>query len=454
VSAISSFFGLQTSLRGLLAQQASLNVTAHNIANAETPGYSRQTAQLESVVGLNLGTGALANGAGAILGGGVDVTAYRRARDAFADLQYRGQASQLGDASTMTSALSSAELALNEPGDNGVATLLSRFWDAWQAVANHPEDAATKQALVVNAKALTDGINALDNQFATLQSSAASELAATVSTSGPILTDAQAIARLNQQIGAAVTAGRQPNDLLDQRDKLLDELSDYGQVTVTDLPNGSIQVAFGGVGTPLLVDDTTAWAPTAPATSLFATPTPGGRIGALQTLTKVPGGTLDTYRSQLDAIAAQLVSAVNTAHGAAFFDATGTTASTIAVDPAVAAAPATGVRTSALAGPPAGANDVALAVAGLRGGAADGAYGGFVLRLGADSRDAQRREAAAEATKSSAEDRRTSVAGVSLDEEMSNMIRFQRGYQASARTMSTLDEMLDTLINRTGRVGL
>jgi flagellar hook-associated protein 1 FlgK len=168
----------------------------------------------------------------------------------------------------------------------------------------------------------------------------------------------------------------------------------------------------------------------------------------------VPGGTLAGYRAQLDAFAGQLVSAVNTAHGAPFFDAAGTTAATIAVDAGVAANPATGVRTTNVAGSPSGANEVALAVAALRGGTADRAYAGFVLRIGADSRDAQRREAAAEATKGSAEDRRTSVAGVSLDEEMANMIRFQRGYQASARTMSTLDEMLDTIINRTGRVGL
>jgi flagellar hook-associated protein 1 FlgK len=453
MSGISSFFGIQTSLRGLLAQQAGLNVTAHNIANADTEGYSRQTAQLEAVTGLKLQAGALAGGGGALLGGGVDVTSYTRARDSFADLQYRAQNSLHGDAETMTSALSTVEESLNEPGTTGISALLSKFWDAWQAVSNQPEDPAAKAALAVTARALTDGIRALDTQLSAISTNASGELAAITSPSGPVLQNAQAIARLNGEISQAVAAGRQPNDLLDQRDKLLDELSEYGQVTTTELSNGSIQVAFGGVTAPLLVDDTTAWAPTAPATTLFPTPTPGGRIGALQTLTQVPGGTIDAYRQQLDALAAQLVSDVNTAHGAPFFAAGGTTAATIAVDPAILAAPAT-IRTTNLPGSPAGGNDVALAVSQLRAGAADKVYAGFVLRVGNEALDAQRREASAAATLASASDRRTSVSGVSLDEEMANMIRFQRGYQASARTMSTVDEMLDTLINRTGRVGL
>ncbi|HEU4658584.1 MAG TPA: flagellar hook-associated protein FlgK [Capillimicrobium sp.] len=449
---ISTFFGLQTALRGLQAQQAGLNVTAHNIANADTVGYTRQNAQLEAVTGLKLNAGALAGGAGAFLGGGVDVTAYRRARDAFADLQYRTQSSVKGESSTTAQTLESVELALNEPGENGISTLLSRFWDSWQEVANHPEDAATKSALVVNAKALADGIKALDAQLAQIQAHAADEFTALTSVGGDILANAQTIARLNADIKDAVMAGRQPNELLDERDRLIDRLSELGQVTVTELGNGSIQIAFGNVSTPLLVDDETAWAPTPPATTLYPTPSPGGIIGALQTLSQ-PGGTLDTYRGQLDAFVNQLVTDVNTAHGAPFFDAGGLTASTIAVDAGIAANPST-VRTTNVVGSPEGANDVALAVAALRAGTADRGYAGFVLKVGSESRDAQRRTAAAEAVVAAAMDRRSATSGVSLDEEMANMMRFQRGYQASARTMSTLDEMLDVLINRTGRVGL
>jgi flagellar hook-associated protein 1 FlgK len=452
MASISTFFGLNTALSGLKASQAQLDVTANNIANADTKGYSRQTVGLHQVVGLTIPAGATWGNAGAQLGGGVDVTAYQRARDVFADLQFRTQSTVKGETGTLTSAMNSVELALNEPGDEGIGSLLNQFYDAWQEVANHPEDAPTKSALVVNTQALVDGIKALDSNLKAIQDNAASQFAAYTSGNGEILSDAQAIAKLNQQIKEATAAGQQPNSLLDQRDQLIDRLAELGQVTVTELPYGSIQVAFGNVNPPLLVDGSTAWAPTLPATSLYATPNPGGKLGALQDISKA-GGIIDNYRTDLDTFVSQLVSTVNTAHGAAFFDAAGTTAQTLAVDAGIAANPAT-IRTTNTVPAPAGANDVALAVAGLRAGTADRTYAGFVLRVGTESRDVQRRDHAAEAVLQSASDRRTSISGVSLDEEMSNMIRFQRSYQASARTMSAMDDLLETLISRTGRVGL
>jgi flagellar hook-associated protein 1 FlgK len=452
MASISTFFGLNTALSGLKASQAQLDVTANNIANADTKGYSRQTVGLHQVVGLTIPAGATWGNAGAQLGGGVDVTAYQRARDVFSDLQFRTQSTVKGETGTLTSAMNSVELALNEPGDEGIGSLLNQFYDAWQEVANHPEDAPTKSALVVNTQALVDGIKALDSNLKAIQDNAASQFAAYTSGNGEILSDAQAIAKLNQQIKEATAAGQQPNSLLDQRDQLIDRLAELGQVTVTELPYGSIQVAFGNVNPPLLVDGSTAWAPTLPATSLYATPNPGGKLGALQDISKA-GGIIDNYRTDLDTFVSQLVSTVNTAHGAAFFDAAGTTAQTLAVDAGIAANPAT-IRTTNTVPAPAGANDVALAVAGLRAGTADRTYAGFVLRVGTESRDVQRRDHAAEAVLQSASDRRTSISGVSLDEEMSNMIRFQRSYQASARTMSAMDDLLETLISRTGRVGL
>src|SRR5829696_635782 len=114
---ISSFYGLQTSLRGLLAQQRALDTTGHNIANASTVGYSRQEAV----------QGAAQGGAGAHIGSGVDVLAYRRIRDTFLDLQYRAQATRLGEEAGRAQGLDRAELALAEPSDNGINKQLSEF---------------------------------------------------------------------------------------------------------------------------------------------------------------------------------------------------------------------------------------------------------------------------------------------------------------------------------------
>ncbi len=447
MSTISSFFGLNIALRGLQAHQRSLDVTAHNVANQNTPGYTRQEASLVAALGIDVGSGALQNGRGALLGGGVEVQSYLRARDAFTDLQWRIQSTVAGYAQTTHGALESAQVTLSEPGDTGIAALLGDFWDAWQDLAGHPEIPGNKDALVINAEALVDAVTQLDAHLARVQQNATDEYAALTGPNGDVLTLARQIADLNAQIDKETVAGRQPNDLLDARDKAIDELSELGQVTITDLPNGGVQIAFGGVAAPLLVDDTTAAAAVPPLT------TPGGKLGALLVLAATPGGTIAQYRAQLDAFVSQLVTDVNAAHGAPFFAAGGLTAGTFAVDPAIAANPQL-VRTTALAGTPAGANDVALAVAALRGGAADKGYADLVLRIGADVRQAQRNTAAAEQVLTAITDKRDSISGVALDEEVTNMLRFQRGYQASSRAMSTLDEMLETLINRTGRVGL
>src|ERR1700750_552173 len=102
---VSSFYGMQTSLRGLLAQQRLLDTTGHNIANASTAGYSRQEAVLQASPALEITAGGTAGGAGAHLGSGVDVQQYRRIRDGFIDLQYRAQNTSLQDWSARSAAL-------------------------------------------------------------------------------------------------------------------------------------------------------------------------------------------------------------------------------------------------------------------------------------------------------------------------------------------------------------
>jgi flagellar hook-associated protein 1 FlgK len=226
---------------------------------------------------------------------------------------------------------------------------------------------------------------------------------------------------------------------MDRRDLALDKLSKLAQISVTDLGQGSIQVNFGDAAQPLVDGTTVNWPQTLTA--------PGGQLGALLKISDPSAaGTVSGYLSDLDGMANQLISTVNAAHGAPFFS--GTDASTIGVSV---------TASSVLAGPvgsDAGDNTIALAVSKLRGGTADDAYANLVARIGGEVRTANQQQATTQALVDSASDKRQSASGVSMDEEMTNMVRFQRGYQASARAMSTMDEMLDTLINRTGKVGL
>src|SRR5215216_1860894 len=136
--------GIQTSLRGLLAQQRALDVTNHNVANANTEGYTRQEALLGTTSPLAIPAGGL-NGNGSLLGTGVDVMSYQRVRDQFLDLQYRGQSMSLGEKSARSSSLQQVELSLAEPGTNGVSAALDRFWSAWSDLSNSPENPAARQ---------------------------------------------------------------------------------------------------------------------------------------------------------------------------------------------------------------------------------------------------------------------------------------------------------------------
>jgi flagellar hook-associated protein 1 len=448
--AISSFLGLQTALRGLLAEQRSLDLTGHNIANVSTPGYTRQEAVLTTAPNLPVLAGATSSGSGALLGQGVDVSVYRRMRDTFADLQYRASSQAFGQQDAIASGLQQVDNAFSEPGPNGVSALLNKFWDGWHDFSNNPEDVAgAGQAVLGRAQSLADAIRQLDASLAGIATDAKTEYDTILGPQGDVLAAAKQIAQLNGDIERAVNQGQQPNDLMDRRDALVDELSKTAGIRVTTAASGvpgGIDITFDTPSQPLVTDTTVNWNP--PTTVATA---PGGRLGGLQALFDPSTGKVAAYRAALNTVVSQLIGSagppptgVNGIYGGTFFS--GTNASNIDL----------GVSTvrASTPGAPAGANDVALAIAALRGGPADQSYSTLISSVGADAHEAEQRQTGAKAVLDAANDRRTSVSGVSLDEEMANMIRFQRGYQASARTMSTLDDMLDTLINRTGRVGL
>jgi flagellar hook-associated protein 1 len=459
---VSSFFGLQTSLRGLLAHQRALDVTGHNIANASTAGYSRQEAVLATTPPLQLAAGMRLDGSGAQLGSGVGIVDYRRIRDQFLDVQYRTQTGLLGDWQTRTRLLEGVELALAEPGENGLAHQLGKFWSAWSSVANDPGSVPARQALVDQAHTVTATFAQLDRQLAAVQAQAQAQLEAMTAYDpaaglyGDVAAIATELAQLGEAIRKSYASNQTPNDLLDRRDLLLDRLSELGTVSVADLGGGAIRVLFGGAAEPL-VDDGLGNDPGTPGDDRVNWPqalaNPGGRLGALMDMGADPGGVIASYRADLANAAAMLATTVNAVYstGPGGLDFFGHDAALGAAGLSVLRTPVD-LRPGTTAAP--GGNDLALALAALRGGTADNAYAALVSRIGSESRQAQRQELNAEVLARAVEDRRQGVSGVSLDEEMTNLIRFQRGYQASARMMSAIDEMLETLINRTGRVGL
>jgi flagellar hook-associated protein 1 FlgK len=449
---ISTFLGLETALRGILAQQRAIDVTGHNIANANTEGYSRQAADLVT-------TTPYQDGPNRLLGTGVDVLQYTRVRDNFIDVQLRAQTMRQGAAQAQQDGLNQVELSLSEPSDTGLSSLLSKYWSAWQNLTNAPENMATRQTVVQAAASLANGFNTLASQLTTIQTQTGQQQGNLVtqinSTGGQIASLTQAIVQAEQQ-------GDRPNDLLDKRDLLLDQLSALGNVSISQTAGtagtlGSIDVTIGGAS---LVAGTTASAVTlAGMTSL----TSGQLAGLGSVVTSITG-----YLGSLNQLAAALSSSTNAQHalgldlngnpGGAFFTVTANNeAATIAVNPAVAASPALiAAGTTAASGDASNAIAIAdLQNTALLGGATiDTAYSQLVGQIGSDSQVAQQNAANANALVDALANRRSSVSGVSLDEEMSNLLQYQRGFQASARALSAMDQMIDQLINRTGVVGL
>lgn len=430
--------GLQTALSGLIASQEAIDTTGHNITNANTPGYSRQTAVLQTNTPLPIAAMSPLTGAGGQMGTGVSVTTFTRIRNSYLDAQYRTQSASLGAASTETNELQQAQSAFDEPSTSGISSQLSAFWSSWSSLADSPSSEAAREGVISTGKQLATTLNQLSAQISTISTQATQQYASITGPTGQVQDAASQIAQLNHQIQLSEQAGVKPNDLLDRRDQLIDQLSELANVTVTQAANGTDTVSFGDAAQPLVEGSTVNW-------PQELTKAAGGQLGALLNVSG-PGGPLASYQGALNEVAGMLAGSVNALHTSTPFFA-GNTAATIAV----AVTPAQ-VQTSSPAAT--GGNNIAQAIAALRGGAADSRYAGLIAQVGSDVQTAQDNQTTSQAVVSAIGNQRQSVSGVSLDEEMTNLISFQRGYEASARTLTAMDQMLETLIDHTGMAGL
>jgi flagellar hook-associated protein 1 len=440
---IPTLTGLQTALSGLLAEQTALDTTGNNIANANTEGYSRETVLLEPNPPLPIAAISTLTGEGAQLGAGVSVTNITRIRNDYLDVQYRSQNSALAGAGTQAEQLTQAQSAFNEPSSASIATQMSAFWTAWSNLANAPTSEAAKQAVVAAGQQLASTFNQLSGELSTISTQTGEQYAALTGAGGQVEQYAEQIAQLNSQIKLSEEAGETPNTMLDRRDLLIDKLSSLANITVKEEPDHMDTITFGDAEKPLVEGGKFNW-------PQGLTEAAGGQLGSLLSLSSAKGA-LGELRSGLDEVAEALASSVNEKLEAlkppakAFFS--GTTAATLTVAVESSEVPASGSEAP-------GGNKLALSIAALRGGAAEQDYATLVETVGGDVQRARNDQANLQSTVTAINDQRQSVMGVSLDEEMTNMIGFQRGYQASARTMSVMDEMLETLIEHTGRVGL
>src|SRR5450755_4238990 len=325
---IPTMAGLNTALSGLEAAQAAIDTIGENISNANTPGYSRQRVNQAESPEFSIPTNSQA-GSSAQVGTGVSLQSITRIRDQFLDTQYRQQNSATSNANTTTSQLEQAQTAINEPSTDGIQAQLSKFWTSWQELAANPSGsahAAALQTVIGAGQSLESTFKAVSGQLTTVSNQAQAQYDTLTGTGGQVEQDATQIASLNQQIAAAQQSGTQPNNLLDKRDSLLDDLSSLATVSLTNNSDGTVTVGFGDAASPLVSGTSVNW-PQPPTLTSAA----GGQLGALLNLApSSTNGPITSLQQSLDGVANDVITSVNALQpSSAFFS--GTSASTIHV---------------------------------------------------------------------------------------------------------------------------
>lgn len=239
----SAFFGLEIAKRALAMSQLNLQVIAHNIANAGTPGYSRQRAEIITTPPLVYPSISRPSYPQQI-GTGVDVNSIKRIRDEFLDEIIRSQTGYQGRNSVVSNTITSIELIFNEPGETGLTSALDDFFAAWQDLANDPELVSTRANLRESAISLTREMGRINTDMKRLASDLLRQLKYGIKEANTL---AHQIADLNIQISQVKGLGDDPNDLMDQRDLLVEELAKIVPINTIEQLNGSMSVLIGGL---------------------------------------------------------------------------------------------------------------------------------------------------------------------------------------------------------------
>jgi flagellar hook-associated protein 1 FlgK len=470
---VSTFGSLATAYSGLAAARAGIDVTGQNIANAGTAGYTRQRVSQSSIPAAQTG---FVRGTAALAGQGVSVDGIARLASLTLDAGVRVASGSSAYADARAAALSALENGLNEPGDDGLASKLDAFWSSWSELSTHPDDPGAASAVIGAAKtvasALASGSKAIDAQWSTVRGTVDGQVQ-------QLNSAASQVADLNGRIRTALASGGNANELLDQRDQLTEQIASLAGGTVRQNADGTVDVLIGGNaivqgtdarsvalgGGQRLADGaavTLTWTSgTAGAVSLS-----GGSIGGnLSLLAPVTangtGGALAEASASYDQVATKLATAVNAVHatGTTPTGATGTPFFSLAAGvPAaqglgVVPTDGSGLATRNAAGELDDSFADALSRLGTAPDGADRSWATFVAGVGTASRSASSESTLTGLALTNARTQQQSSAGVDLDEENVNLLSYQHAYQGAARVLTAVDEMLDTIINRTGIVG-
>ncbi len=427
--------------RALNTHLTVLRTIGQNVANVNTPGYSRQEAILETTASEKVPEG--------YIGTGVEVNRIRRVRDEWIDGQIRFESQERGRWQARADALEQIESLVNEPSDTSLGKVMQQFFEGFSDLANNPEKQTARIVVIEKGTALANLINDQYSRLEQLEDSVNESLNAKVKDVNALT---HQIAQLNEGIKKAELTGEGANDLRDQRALRLDQLSTLLDASTFEMDDGTLTVK---VGSQDLVRGGQVFALEAEPERLNSLI----KSGELKGLLEVKGEVIAGYKGQLDKIAYSLQQKVNELHTAGFdlegtagipffkpLEASDSAAKLLSLNEDIKAHPE---KIAASQSGAVGDGRNALNLALLRNDPEiTGAYRSMISQLGLASQEAQRMSENQDALLQQLENRRESVSGVSLDEEMINLIKSQKAYQFAAMYTKVVDELLDTLINR------
>ncbi|MDD5724111.1 MAG: flagellar hook-associated protein FlgK [Syntrophales bacterium] len=452
---------LNIAREAMFANQTAINLTGNNIANVNTPGYTRQRPLFGS---LGAGTGQV--------GLGVGVEAIERVYDGFLEVQINEQRSDLSYNEAKKNTLDRVELIFNEANNDGVSAFLDEFWSAWEDLSVNPSGQVAREALLSDARGLASVIRSCSEELASVQQDTNSRIVGLVDSINSCLSD---IAVLNDKIAQAGAGDGDANTLMDTRAELLGDLAEIMDFNSYEDSNGSINI-FLSNGMMLVSGNQAKRLDTVIGNHaenpsfhdvvfeghdgdvINGVVTGGQLAGVLALRDELIGGD-GGYMSRLDNLAVAIVDTVNGLHesgfdmygnlGGNFFDPI-TKASDMCVNADIEsdvnriAASKTVNGDGALAAQIGALRD-ALVMNGGRASFGD-EYAAFVGCIGQDAADATRDCDRQTTLMDQLTTRRESISGVSIDEEMINLIKYQTGYSAAARLCTVAEELMDTLL--------
>jgi len=425
---------LYTAVSGLNAASYGINNASNNLANANVKGYSRRRVSFSSSGYRDTSKGTI--------GTGVKVDSVSRIKDMYLDGQIRTNNSKLNTESAQLSSLQMVESIINEPSDVSVSAYMSEMFNSFDELASDPTSAPHIENVLQRAEMFTDNVNALSESLDSIEADNAAVEAQYVQVAEDLIAD---LTSLNAQIASVTAGGTTPNELLDQRDIFLNQLSEYADLDVTINSDETFTVDVKTTSGNSTVIGTGAVTLTSIKDSLT-----DGKIKGVQDVNiKVA-----SYGAKLDSFVETLATDMNAIHstnggGTMFSFTAGDAGNTITVDADLM----NGTRRLNVGDPlKSGDGSLARSQADLRSGnmsngkVAQEEYNELLVTLGTDINHLNNKTDSRSAILEQLETRKESISGVSIDEETVDLMNYQQSYEANAKVMNIVQEMMDTLL--------